>query len=149
MIKGVETKQLVRHYSDRGYFQEVIRETDPFFEGFGQWSLSVNDQGTATDEWHIHYIQTDYFFVPVGVIKVVLSDMRDSSSTYKQIDEYALGDYVLLCGDPLVLKIPPGVAHGLDVLRGPAYLNYITSHVYNPDDEGRIPLDEIDYDWSK
>ena len=145
MIKGVELKKLVRHSSDRGYFQEIIRDTDPFFEGFGQWSLSVNDQGTATDEWHIHYVQTDYFFVPVGVIKVILCDMRDSSSTHKQIDTWILGEIV----DPFVLKMPPGVAHGLKVLRGPAYLNYITTHTYNKDDEGRIPLDEIDYDWSK
>ncbi len=142
MIEGVETKQLVCHSSNRGYFQEVIRETDPFFERFGQWSLSVNDQGTATDEWHIHYIQTDYFFVPIGVIKVVLCDMRDSS---RQIDSYILGKV----SNPLVLKIPPGIAHGLKVLIGPAYLNYITTHTYNKDDEGRIPLGEINYDWSK
>lgn len=149
MIEGVETKQLVCHSSGRGYFQEIIRETDPFFEGFGQWSLSVNDQGTATDEWHIHYIQTDYFFVPVGVIKVVLCDMRDNSSTYKQIDTWILGEVQLLPDVPFVLKIPPSVAHGLKVLQGPAYLNYITTHTYNKDDEGRIPLDEIDYDWSE
>ncbi len=145
MIKGVELKKLVRYPSERGYFQEVIRKTDPFFEGFGQWSLSVNDQGTITEEWHIHYIQTDYFFVPVGVIEVVLYDMRDDSSTYKQIDTWVLGETV----DPFVLKIPPGVAHGLKVLQGPAYLNYITTHTYNKDDEGRIPLGEINYDWSK
>ncbi len=145
MIKGVEIKKLVRHRSERGYFQEVIRETDPFFEGFGQWSLSFNYQGTDTDELHIHYIQTDYFFVPVGVIEVVLYDMRDNSSTYKQIDTWVLGETI----DPFVLKIPPGVAHGLKVLQGPAYLNYITTHTYNKDDEGRINLNEIDCDWSK
>ncbi len=145
MIEGVETKQLVRHSSGRGYFQEIIRETDPFFEGFGQWSLSYNSQGTITEEWHIHYIQTDYFFVPIGVIKVVLCDMREELLSYKQIDSYVLGEI----SDPVVLKIPPRVAHGLKVLKGPAYLNYITTHTYNKDDEGRIPLDEIDYDWSK
>jgi len=59
--------------------------------------------------------------------------------------EYLLGE-----GQPAqVLKIPPGVAHGLKVLQGPAHLMYITSHVYNPDDEGRIPYDSLGYDWFK
>jgi dTDP-4-dehydrorhamnose 3,5-epimerase len=50
-----------------------------------------------------------------------------------------------------VVRIPPGVAHGCKVIQGPANLFYITSHVYNKDDEYRIPYDcgEIDFDWMK
>jgi dTDP-4-dehydrorhamnose 3,5-epimerase len=142
MIEGVQTKKLVRHPNGRGYFQEIIRETDPFFDGFGQWSLSSNDKDTFTEEFHCHNIQTDYFFVSTGIIKVVLYDMRSDSLTYMQTDTYILGDV----DNPFVLKIPPGVAHGLKVIEGPAHLNYITSHAYNPLDEGRVL---IDYDWSK
>ena len=49
----------------------------------------------------------------------------------------------------IVLRIPPGVAHGCKCISGPAHLFYVTSNVYNPDDEGRIPHDdmEIGYDW--
>jgi dTDP-4-dehydrorhamnose 3,5-epimerase len=50
-----------------------------------------------------------------------------------------------------VLRVPQGVAHGCKALMGPVHLFYITSHVYNPDDEGRIAHDdpEIGYDWHK
>jgi dTDP-4-dehydrorhamnose 3,5-epimerase len=59
--------------------------------------------------------------------------------------EYLLGD-----NQPAqVLRIPPGVAHGFKVLQGPAHLFYVTSQVYNPEDEGRIPYDALGYDWFK
>jgi dTDP-4-dehydrorhamnose 3,5-epimerase len=48
-----------------------------------------------------------------------------------------------------VVRIPPEVAHGCKCISGPVHLFYITSNVYNPDDEGRIPYDDpvIGYDW--
>jgi dTDP-4-dehydrorhamnose 3,5-epimerase len=48
-----------------------------------------------------------------------------------------------------VLKIPPGVAHGCKAIGGTAHLIYVTSGVYNPEEEGRIPHDDprIGYDW--
>jgi len=47
------------------------------------------------------------------------------------------------------LKIPPGVAHGCRTLEL-THLLYITPHVYDPEDEGRIPHDDqsIGYDLS-
>ena len=78
-------------------------------------------------------------------LKVVLYDKRSESSTYRQSMEIMLGDNQ----EVKVLKVPPGVAHGCKCLSGPANLLYITSHIYDPEDEGRIPHDdpEIGYDW--
>ena len=78
-------------------------------------------------------------------LKVVLYDKRPESSTYRQSMEVMLGDNQ----EVKVLKVPPGVAHGCKCLGGPANLFYITSHPYDPEDEGRIPDDdpEIGYDW--
>jgi dTDP-4-dehydrorhamnose 3,5-epimerase len=47
------------------------------------------------------------------------------------------------------VKIPPGVAHGCRALER-SHLFYVTSNVYSPEDEGRIPHDDptIDYDWT-
>ena len=144
MIEGLQIKRLKRYPDSRGYFMEVIRETDPFFDGFGQWSISKMATGTIK-AWHVHQAQTDYWLVPAGVVRAVFCDMRLDSPTYKHREEYILGDD----REPMVIKIPPGVAHGLQVLQGPAFLSYITSHIYNPDDEGRIPHDDerIAYDW--
>jgi len=143
MISGVQTKRLIQHVDERGYFQENLRVTDPFFDEFGQWSQSLMWTGTFK-AWHIHAIQTDYWIVPFGVIKAALCDQRVESSTYNRIDTFILGNGY----DPILIKIPPGVAHGLKVLQGPAMLTYITSHIYDPEDEGRIAIDQIDYDWT-
>jgi len=37
-IEGVVLKHLVTHTDERGFFRELIRETDEFFDRFGQWS---------------------------------------------------------------------------------------------------------------
>src|SRR6266568_4501456 len=115
-IDGVVVKELITHDDERGFFREVIRETDGFFEHFGQWSHSLMYPG-ITKAWHIHRKQTDWWYV--------------------------MGDAHAAC-----VKIPPGVAHGCRALEL-THLLYVTSHVYDPDDEGRIPHDDptIGYDW--
>lgn len=161
MIKGVVTKRLTRHHDERGYFQENIRATDPFFEeGFGQWAGSKMYQDVVK-AWHIHLYQSDFWYCEYGVIKAVLCDLRgfarnviSKATDWQHLKHLPLNntvaEYILgLPDDPYILKIPPGVAHGCKVLQGPAKLSYITSEVYNPDDEGRIPHDALGYDWLK
>jgi len=146
MISGVIIKELVRHPDERGFFEEMIRKTDDFFsEGFGQVSHSFMVSGVVK-AWHIHKTQVDWWYVVSGVVKAVLYDLRESSKTFKQLNEFILGKE----GDPnKILKIPTGVAHGLKVLEGPADLVYVTSSPYSKDEEGRIPYDDLDigYDW--
>ncbi len=145
MIDGVEVKELTTYPDERGFFREVIRVNDPFFaEGFGQFSHSLMHQGVIK-AWHIHPQQIDWWYVPLGVLKVGLYDTRPHSPTYKQSDTLYLGD-----GHGYkVLKIPAGVAHGCKALTGPTHLMYVTSNTYDLAEEGRIPYDdaEIGYDW--
>jgi dTDP-4-dehydrorhamnose 3,5-epimerase len=147
MIDGVVIRDLVTHIDERGFFREIIRVTDDFFaEGFGQWSHSLMYPGVSK-AWHIHEVQVDWWYVASGVVKVVLHDTRPGSPTHRQTMEFLMGD-----NQPArVLRVPPGVAHGCKCISGPAHLFYITSNVYNPADEGRIPHDdpEIGYDWQK
>jgi len=140
-IEGVELKELVTHADERGFFREVIRETDGFFDRFGQWSHSLMYPGTAK-AWHIHRLQTDWWYV-VGEVKVALYDTREGSLTKGQLMEFLMGDL-----HPVCVKIPPGVAHGCRALER-SHLFYITSSVYAPAEEGRIPHDDpmIGYDW--
>ena len=145
MIDGVVLKSLETHRDERGFFREIIRQTDDFFqEGFGQWSHSLMYPGVIK-AWHIHKQQTDWWYVCQGVLKVVLYDKRPQSSTYRQKVEVIMGDNQ----EARVLKIPPGVAHGCKCISGPVTLFYMTSHTYDREDEGRIPHDdpEIGYDW--
>lgn len=145
MIDGVFIKQLVRYPDERGFFEEILRKSDPIFaEGFGQLSRSTMHQGVVK-AWHIHKTQIDWWYVIVGRIKVALYDMRNDSPTHKTLDELILDD----TEHNNVIKIPPGVAHGLKVLVGPATLMYVTNGQYSKDEEGRLTHNDpsIGYDW--
>ena len=147
MIEGVVLHELKTNLDERGYFREIIRVNDPFFaEGFGQWSHSLMYTGVAK-AWHIHQKQIDWWYVPVGVLKVALHDCRESSPTYRKTQEFFLGENQ----KSMIVKIPQNVAHGCRCIQGPSHLFYITSFIYNPADEGRIPHDDktIGYDWTK
>ncbi len=146
VIEGVEVKKLETHRDDRGFFREVIRAGDPIFpEGFGQWSHTKSYQGVAK-AWHVHQRQVDWWYCALGTIKVALYDARSDSPTHGELQELLMGEG----HPPMVLKIPPGVAHGYRVLSGPAHIFYIVSHEYDGTDEGRIAHDdpEIGYDWT-
>ncbi len=145
MISGVATKDLIRHPDERGFFEELIRNSDPFFsEGFGQLSRSSMVEGVVK-AWHIHKTQIDWWYVVSGLVKVALFDTREESTSRKELMEFLLGEG----GRDVILKIPAGVAHGLKVLKGPAELIYVTSGVYTKDEEGRIVYNDgsIAYDW--
>ena len=147
MIEGVVLKDLVTHRDERGFFREIIRVTDDFFkEGFGQLSHSLMYQGVAK-AWHIHQRQVDWWYVATGVLKVVLYDTREGSSTHGELMEFLMGDDNQAAR---VLRVPPGVAHGCKAVGGTVNLFYVTSHVYDPADEGRTPHDDpaIGYDWT-
>lgn len=147
MIDGVVSKPLVTHGDDRGFFREVIRKTDDFFaDGFGQLSHSVVRQGVIK-AWHLHQIQTDWWYIAGGLLRVGLHDTRKESPTYRKTMDFLMGDGQL----EQVVKIPPGVAHGYKILQGPAHVIYIMSHVYNADDELRIDEDDPDiaFDWAR
>ena len=144
MIHGVSIKELVSHPDDRGFFREVVRDTDAFFgEGFAQWSHSRMERNVVK-AWHFHHQQVDWWYVPIGNVDVVLYDLREDSPTYRQKMEFQMGE-----NNPVCTRIPPGVAHGCKVASDEAHLFYITSKIYNPDDEGRYPFntDQIDHDW--
>jgi len=147
MIDGVVFKELTTWSDQRGFFREIIRVTDNMFDcGFGQWSHSLMFDGVIK-AWHYHNIQTDFFYVCSGVARVGLYDLRPRSKTYKQKMDFLMGDYQ----PAQIVKIPPGIAHGVKTIQGPVNLLYITSHTYNPDDDIRIAYNDtqIDFDWLK
>lgn len=147
MIDGVVFKELVTNSDERGFFREIIRVNDDFFaEGFGQWSHSLM-LDNVIKAWHFHNVQTDWWYVVNGVLRVGLCDMRKDSATYMETMDFLMGDWQL----PRVVRIPPGIAHGCKTLQGPVNLLYMTSHVYDPHDEIRIDYNDpsIDFDWLK
>ena len=47
-IEGATVKELQRFSDERGFFEEIIRASDPFFKGFAQFSWCRRREGTIT-----------------------------------------------------------------------------------------------------
>ncbi len=145
MIAGVQFKDLVTHPDRRGFFREILRNTDDVMaDGFAQLSHSLMYNG-VTKAWHWHRKQTDLWYVPIGVLRVGLHDQRENSPTHGESMDFLMGE-----NQPAqVVRIPPGVIHGCQTVQGPAHLIYVTSHTYDPDDELRVAHDDpaIGFDW--
>ena len=113
------------------------------FPGFEikQINYSEMDPGIIK-AFHVHRQQTDVWFVPPGdKMLLVLLDVREASKTRNVQRRLVLGD-----GGCRLVRIPPGVAHGVKNLaptRGRVI--YFVDRQFSPDpnqgDEGRLPWD--------
>lgn len=153
-IWGVQIKSLVSHPDSRGFFREVFRSNEDIFKGgaFGQWSHSRMEINVVK-AWHYHHVQTDWWYVPIGVINTVLVDFREDSPTFRAKMQIRMGDgqNPELNDQAVCVRIPPGVLHGCRVLTPEAHLFYITSQPYDQNEEGRYPFDapEVGFSWGE
>ena len=146
MIDGVVVKTCTVHSDDRGWLVEVVRDDEPVFKEVRQTTYTIAYPGVIK-AFHWHRRQWDVWFFPSGNVQIVLHDLRDGSPS-RGVTQ------VLYAGvkNPLVLAIPPEVAHGYRVLGNePAALFYHTTEHYDPadPDELRMPFDDprIGFDW--
>ena len=147
MIAQVRVKQLKVLADERGRLMEIMRADDELFLGFGQVYITTAYPGVVK-AWHYHKLQDDLWVCASGMIRAGLYDLREGSPTYRQTQEVYLGEY-----NPILLRIPVGVAHGYKVVGNqPALLIYFVTTPYNREqpDEYRIPWDspDIPFDWS-
>lgn len=105
-IEGVIIKNLKKIPDERGSIMHMLRSDDEIFEKFGEIYFSTSYPGVIKG-WHEHKEQIQNYTVIQGMIKLVLFDNRQNSSTYKNLLEIFMGDlnYVLI-------KIPTGVING-------------------------------------
>jgi dTDP-4-dehydrorhamnose 3,5-epimerase len=114
---------------DRGAFFEAFRASwlapaRPMV----QWNISRSAAGVVRG-LHYHRLQSDYWLVPAGHIRVALVDLRPKSATYKRALCLELRD-----DKPQGLLIPPGVLHGYSILRD-ATVMYLVDVEYTGKDE--------------
>ena len=148
MIEGVKVKKLKVIPDERGRLMEMLRCDDDLFIDFGQTYMTTAYPGVVKG-WHYHKKQTDNFVVVKGMMKVVLYDSREKSSTYKEVNEFFMGEH-----NPMLLQIPTFVFHGFKcVSEMEAICINVPTHPYNYDqpDEYRVAPNskEIPYDWGR
>ena len=136
MIHGVKIVKLTKHKDERGFFQEIFRFKEQFKSvPVGQLSHSLVQEGVIK-AWHGHVYQSQWNYVVSGKIKVSLYDHRQESTTHTETMEFVSGDDVEL----VAYFFPPGVLHGYKSTNGPMHIIYVTSGVYDLEDEIRIDL---------
>jgi dTDP-4-dehydrorhamnose 3,5-epimerase len=145
-IQGVELVDLKRFADDGGNFTELGRLGSGMHAGLPgfevkQINYSELEPG-AIKAFHIHRSQTDVWFVPpADKMLLVLLDVRAGSPTSSVARRVVLGD-----GASRLVRIPPGVAHGvrnLAATRG--RIIYFVDAQFQATaaecDEGRLPWD--------
>lgn len=145
-IDGVKIKHLRVIPDERGWLMEILRSDDEIFQQFGQVYITTAYPGVVKG-WHYHKKQTDNFTCVHGMMKVVLYDAREGSSTKGTIMEFFVGEK-----NPILISVPPGVYHGFKGIgTETAYFLSVPTRPYNyqEPDEYRLPPDtkEIPYDW--
>ena len=145
-IDGVAVHELKRFHDDGGSMTELSRFTGgrpDALTGFdlAQLNYSVLEPGVLK-AFHVHRRQTDVWFVPPeDRVLLVLADVRAGSATERVVMKLVLGD-----GASILVRIPPGVAHGCkNIGPAPARIVYMTDVSFDPapgsTDEGRLPWD--------
>lgn len=147
MIEGVKVKKLRVIPDARGRLMEVLRKDDEQFVEFGQVYVTTAYPGVVKG-WHYHKKQIDNFAVVKGMMKVVLYDDREGSSTRGEVNEFFMGDF-----NPILLTIPKGVVHGFKCIgdHEAIVMNCPTEvYIYDNPDEYRIDPhhNDIPYDWT-
>jgi dTDP-4-dehydrorhamnose 3,5-epimerase len=150
-IEGVEIVQLRRFNDDGGAMTELgrlLQGKHKQLEGFEvkQVNYSTMEPG-VTKAYHMHHRQTDVWFVPPhDKMLLVLHDARQGSKTEGVTMRRVLGD-----GNSQLVRIPPGVAHGVrNISTSTARILYFVDVQFSPEknecDEGRLPWDFLGAD---
>ena len=147
-IADVYVVEPVVRTDDRGCFVETYRrEWFPLGREMIQANRADRQQGCVVG-LHYHLHQADYWYVPFGVARVVLHDLRLGSPTDGATLSLDLGGGEGNQRDHRGVFIPPGVAHGFAALTDMT-ITYLVDGYYNPDDELGVAWndDEIAADW--
>jgi dTDP-4-dehydrorhamnose 3,5-epimerase len=143
VIAGVHVVTPEVHRDERGLFIETYRRSW-FPEGreMVQGNRASRDQGALVG-LHYHLHQADYWYVPMGVARVVLHDLRAGGPT-----DGATLALDLSAENHLGVFIPPGVAHGFSALTD-VTVTYLVDGYYNAADELGVAWDdpEVAADW--
>jgi dTDP-4-dehydrorhamnose 3,5-epimerase len=147
MIKDVIVTKLVNHEDHRGFFREVFRFPADFSgESIAQMSHSLVNEGIVK-AWHGHRSQSQWTYVVSGVAQVALFDNRAESKSYMEIQQFD----VRPSSEPVGYFFPCGVLHGYKCIQGPMHIIYVTSELYDPKGEIRIPADDpkVGFSWTQ
>lgn len=144
-IEGAITREVKHVVTGNGITTELFRQDWGVVQGEVVHMIHVALRPGAISAWHMHKLKTDHLFVVGGMIRAVLYDDRDGSPTRGKLDVHHLAAV-----RPMLVVIPPGVWHGIQVLSPEpgVFVNFFdAAYEYDDPDDWRLPADssEIPY----
>lgn len=145
-IDGVIIRPLNRFPDERGTIMHGVRN-DNMLNKFGEVYFKKLYFGVVNG-WHVHEELILNFICIHGMIKLVLYDMREDSSTRNILEELFIGE-----DNYCMVHIPSGIANGSKGIGNPfSIMANIASLPHDPSVKyQRIDphSGEIPYDWSR
>jgi dTDP-4-dehydrorhamnose 3,5-epimerase len=146
MIEGVKVVPLRRIPDERGTILHGVR-SDTILNSFGEVYFKKLYSGVVNG-WHVHETLILNYICLVGMLKLVLCDLRPASPTRGEVQEVFFGD-----DNYCLVHIPAGIANGSKGMTDPfALLANVASEPHNPQVKYRR-IDphsgEIPYDWAR
>ncbi|MGC1511456.1 MAG: dTDP-4-dehydrorhamnose 3,5-epimerase family protein [Acidimicrobiales bacterium] len=136
------------HRDERGFFVETYRRSwFPLGREMVQANRGDRQAGSVVG-LHYHLHQADYWYVPFGLARVVLHDLRSGSPTDGATLTLDLGAPPGVDSDHAGVFIPPGVAHGFAALTDMT-ITYLVDGYYNAADELGVAWNDpaVKADW--
>lgn len=144
LIVGVQAHDLLQVRDERGMVARMVRNTDPWFSGFGEIYFSTI-YPKAVKAWRKHTKMTVNYACIEGAVKIVLYDDRKNSKTYGEFNEFHLSP-----NNYKLLVLAPGIWSGFVGLgRKPSIIANCASIVHDDSEVERIPYNsnQIMYNW--
>ena len=148
-IKGVKTFKTDVFEDERGFFFEAFKNNKDLKFNFLQDNISLSKKNVLRGlHYQIKKTQGHLVTIIKGKIFDVVVDLRKSSRTFKHYASYELSEK----GERQVF-LPPGCAHGFQVLSKEALIFYKCTNYFSPKDERGIlwndPFLKIEWPNSK
>lgn len=141
MIDGVIVTPMKQIPDNRGTVKTVMNEGDKF-----EWVYTTSIYKGIIKGWHGYYTKTLNYCVVHGLVKLVLFDNRKNTYSYKQVNEFYLGDM-----NYNRITIPPGVVNAFQGVTDLSVVVVLADEMFDEKKMYRLPIDtgSIPYDWSK
>ena len=138
-ISGLTVTPLREIADARGVVLHMLRADAPDFQSFGECYFSEVNSGVLK-AWKRHRRQTQNIAVPVGRVRFVIYDGRESSPTQGRLDVVELGR-----PDAYVrLRIPPLLWYGFTSIgNGPSLVANCADMLHDPAESEHLPAEEL------
>tara|TARA_B110000438_G_C15520038_1_gene523765 strand:+ start:140 stop:604 length:465 start_codon:yes stop_codon:yes gene_type:complete len=146
MIEGIKITPLKKIEDERGKVMHMLRNDSKSFTKFGEIYFSTVHPNKVKG-WHLHSKMTLNYAVLFGEIKLVLYDVRSSSKTKGEVQEFFLSqsNYKLISVPPLIWNGFMGIGDKTAIVANCADLPYDDTEI-----KRKSAFDkEIPYNWKK